>query len=139
MVAATTYPVAVAFSAKPGDHVLIVQGVCIGVRPQGLPARPQGEPDRSRGRPHKAPPSDLPRTPGGRLQPGPANERLFAVLREHGPLTAGQILDRIGISPKDNARRIEVQRLDRLRRAGKIQPIKEDKNSTRPRLQLVKS
>lgn len=130
---ATGIPVVVEITARPGDTLLIVNGVCVGVQ--------------SAGGKTKALPTSLRETKA--IQPvikrrnnrhrTADDEQILDVIRKHGPSDTAHILDLLKLDPKDPQRRAFSQRITRMKRQGSIQPIKAEKHKGQPRYELGKA
>lgn len=138
---AVTVPVVVAFTAQPGDVLLLVNGVCVGLqhaehvieRIDVAPAPWEVEVDEDVSEPSVAKAVAL-RIPaesvhGGRLKHDDA--RILVALRElQQPVKAADVLNRLRL--RDQQQRILMgQRLKRLVDRGEIKRL--DQNGERPR------
>lgn len=118
-------PVAIEFTARPGDTLLLVNGVCVGVRSAGgktaQPLAIEGpfiREVKSRGK--------------GRYQPE-RDEEILRVLRQHGPQDIPHLAELLGYPLKHPDRRIWTQRIDRMLRREQLKVIREDRNKVRGR------
>ena len=129
-------PVAVAFSAKPGDHLLIVKGVCIGLDghaapdtsggaipgPSYVPKRKRKQPKYSRRK--------------GSLSANPIRI-ISAVYHSQVPLTTGNILDIICPNPEDPERSVLRASVQNLKVKRVLSPVPEDRGRRNPHYQLT--
>jgi hypothetical protein len=91
---ATLIPVAAPFSAKPGDSLLIVAGVCLGLAPPPPVAASRPEP-----------------------------ETILALIRDHGPISAIRIGDALALERGATPHRAALSTaLQGLKAAGLITP-----------------
>ena len=133
-VEATGIPVVCEFTAHPGDTLVIINGVCVGVQ------RPGGK-TRALLTDMREAVSEAPRKRGagqrGKTRWGrDGDDMVLAVIRKHGPNNAAHILDLLKLDPKDPERRAFQQRITRMRKSGQIQPIKAEQHKGRPRYEL---
>jgi hypothetical protein len=73
----------------------------------------------------------------GREPDNAANQVIIDCLAEHGPMTAGRLLDQLGIDPKDDRRKLTGQRMSRMIAKGLLRRLKQDKHSGRPRYEVT--
>lgn len=125
-------PVAVAFSAKPGDRLLIVKGVCIGLDGQHPPDLPPAVPATSR-RKRRNPGHD---TTKGALSANPIKV-ISAVHHAQVPLTSGNIVDIICPDRSDDKSRNTLRAtVFNLKRRKILVPTHDDRKIRNPHLQL---
>lgn len=122
-VVATGIPVAIDISAKAGDMLLIVHGVCVGVQPKRVYTSTNYTPSKVKPR-------------GGKEGDVNSNEAVLQVLG-NGPLDTSQLLDALNLHKKDPRRKVVMQRVQRLKAAGTIKPVKADKDAPRPRWEIA--
>lgn len=95
MAAKVTYeadiiPVGVKIVAFPGDELIVVQGVCIGIRSKKPAALP---------------------TAGGVCEPSPTEDTILKVVSDKGPINAFNISHELGFTKADTACRSIVSSL----------------------------
>lgn len=140
MIAATTIPVVIEITARPGDLLLLVNGVCIGVQPRRAIALIEGrvqQPTRH---------DPVAKINGGGKKPTArqksreeANVKLLAMIGKGPPRNTARLLDAMNIDPKDNKRKYLMQRLNYLADTGVIARHPDDTHARRPRWVLPKS
>lgn len=132
-------PVAVAFSAKPGDNLLIVKGVCIGLDGHATPDTSGGgipgpsyippRPKRKRKQPRYS-------RQKGSLSANPIRV-ISAVHHSAQPLTTGNILDIICPNPDDPERSVLRASIQNLKNKRILSPVPEDRGMRNPHYQLT--
>jgi hypothetical protein len=118
-------PSGLAFHAKLGDTLIVVNGVCVGVQ------QVNGGSEVLRLAAPKRPKI-------GRSTDVEEDERILAVLKEHGPLNVAHILDALKLDPKDDRRRLYGQRVNRMEMRGVLRVVKADKHKVRQRRYEIK-
>jgi len=97
---ATEMPVAVALSALPGDVLLVVNGVCVGVRHSKAAGAPRLKNRK---------PQFTNRAPGeAKAQTIEFQERLLGIYRSRGPMTNAEMYDALRIPHKNTTERARV-------------------------------
>lgn len=124
----TGISVAVEVHAQPGDTLLVVNGVCIGVQTaqRARTLMVQGRKSPTEGKEWER---------GGKGVN--SNNAIFEALRD-GPLDTRHILDKLGLDVKDNMRRVVLQRIQRMKASGLIRKIKEDQHKNHARYEVSK-
>lgn len=129
-------PVAVSFSAKPGDNLLIVKGVCIGLDGRGpspdgstIPGPSYQPAKRKRKNPRYS-------RRKGSLSANPIRV-ISAIHHSSQPLTTGNILDIICPDPEDPQRNVLRASIQNLKNKRILTPISEERGQRNPHYQLT--
>jgi hypothetical protein len=113
---------------EPGE-VVVVNGVSVEVQRAGGGKTPRAMPLLLTSSPKVSQPH--------RRTDIAANQVIIDCMNEHGPLTAGRLLDQLGIDPKDDQRKKTGQRMSRMIAKGILRRVKADRHSGRPRYEVV--